>query len=97
MVCVHKKGLQIVTPSDLGCTECLKTGDQWVHLRICLICGKVGCCDQSKNKHATRHYHDTGHPVIQSFQPGEDWGWCYQDSLPLKFTGKQYRFREEPD
>jgi len=95
--CVHKDGIKTVTASNLGCTDCLKTGDHWVHLRICLICGKVGCCDQSKNKHATRHYHETGHPVIQSFEPDEDWGWCYEESLMLKFRGKQYRLREEPD
>jgi uncharacterized UBP type Zn finger protein len=64
-----------------GCEECLKTGDAWVHLRLCLTCGHVGCCDSSPNKHATRHYHVTHHPVIQSFQPGEHWRWCYVDQL----------------
>ncbi|MGE5458229.1 MAG: ubiquitin carboxyl-terminal hydrolase 14 [Methanococcaceae archaeon] len=64
-----------------GCEECLKTGDSWVHLRLCLDCGHVGCCDNSKNKHATRHYNQTGHPVIKSFEPGEDWEYCYVDDL----------------
>ncbi|MEO8664302.1 MAG: UBP-type zinc finger domain-containing protein [Ignavibacteria bacterium] len=64
-----------------GCEECLKTGDSWVHLRICLICGHIGCCDQSKNKHATKHFHKTAHPVIRSFEPGEDWMWCYIDEI----------------
>jgi uncharacterized UBP type Zn finger protein len=64
-----------------GCEECLKMGDTWVHLRKCLICGHIGCCDQSKNKHATKHFHATKHPVIKSFQPGEDWKYCYVDEL----------------
>ncbi len=64
-----------------GCEECLKTGDYWVHLRLCLECGNVGCCDNSKNKHATKHFHGTGHPVIKSFEPGEDWEYCYIDDL----------------
>lgn len=64
-----------------GCEECLQLGDSWVHLRVCLVCGHVGCCDQSKNKHATRHFHATGHPVIRSDEPGETWGWCYVDKV----------------
>ncbi|MGE5406394.1 MAG: UBP-type zinc finger domain-containing protein [Methanosarcina sp.] len=64
-----------------GCEECLKTGDSWVHLRLCLECGHVGCCDNSKNKHATKHFHVTGHPVIRSFEPGENWEYCYVDDL----------------
>lgn len=64
-----------------GCEECLKTGDSWVHLRLCMTCGHVGCCDDSKNKHATKHFHRTGHPVIKSFQPGENWEWCYIDKV----------------
>ena len=64
-----------------GCEECLKMGDDWVHLRICLTCGHVGCCDNSKNKHATKHYRQTGHPVEMSFEPGESWVWCYIDEV----------------
>jgi monovalent cation/hydrogen antiporter len=60
-----------------GCEECLQIGDEWVHLRLCEECGHVGCCDSSKNKHATKHFHASGHPVIRSFQPGERWKWCY--------------------
>ena len=77
--CAHVALIQEVTPSAQGCEDCLKIGDTWVHLRICKICGHVGCCDNSKNKHATRHFHDTGHPIIQSFEPGETWMWCYVD------------------
>ena len=66
-------------PTSRVCNECVAMGDTWVHLRTCLHCGHVGCCDDSKNKHATRHFHSTGHPVIQSAQPGEDWRWCYVD------------------
>lgn len=68
-----------VVPSSEGCQECLESGDEWVHLRLCLSCGHVGCCDDSKNKHATKHYRATRHPVIRSFEPGEDWGYCYLD------------------
>jgi uncharacterized UBP type Zn finger protein len=62
-----------------GCEECLASGDVWVHLRLCEECGHVGCCDSSKNKHATKHFRATRHPVIRSFQPGENWKWCYVD------------------
>jgi uncharacterized UBP type Zn finger protein len=79
--CSHKDQIQEVTPSAKGCEECLKTGDKWVHLRICMVCGHVGCCDSSKNKHATKHYHATGHPIVKSFERGEDWMWCYVDQI----------------
>ncbi len=81
--CPHVSLINAVTPSAQGCEDCLKIGDTWVHLRICLICGHVGCCDQSKNKHATKHYYATGHPIVQSFEPGEDWRWCYVDEVTL--------------
>ncbi len=68
-----------VHPSGHGCKECLETGSEWVHLRLCMTCGHVGCCDSSPNKHATRHHHATKHPVIKAFEPGEDWAWCYVD------------------
>lgn len=79
--CPHLSEIQEVTPSAQGCEDCLKIGDVWVHLRECMICGHVGCCDNSKNRHATRHFHATRHPIIRSFEPGEDWGWCYADQL----------------
>jgi uncharacterized UBP type Zn finger protein len=62
-----------------GCEECLASHSSWVHLRVCLTCGHVGCCDNSPNKHATKHNHSTGHPIIRSFEPGETWGYCYVD------------------
>jgi len=79
--CTHLDQIKDVKPSAKGCEECLKTGDWWVHLRICRICGHVGCCDDSPNKHASKHFHATGHPVMQSFEPGEDWLWCYVDKV----------------
>ncbi len=81
--CAHVGLLQDVTPQSEGCEECLKAGMTWVHLRECLNCGHVGCCDSSKGKHATAHWRTTAHPVMRSFQPGEEWGWCYADELML--------------
>jgi hypothetical protein len=77
--CHHLRSIHKVTPSARGCEECLKTGDWWVHLRICRTCGHVGCCDDSPNKHATAHYHATSHPIIEGYDPPEGWGWCYVD------------------
>ena len=66
-----------------GCEECLRTGGWWVHLRVCRQCGHVGCCDDSPNKHATAHYHATHHATMQSYEPGEDWGWCYVEQRQI--------------
>jgi len=77
--CAHLDEIREVTPSAAGCEECLQLGDAWVHLRLCLICGHVGCCDNSKNKHAAAHFRATGHPIVRSHEPGEDWRWCYVD------------------
>ena len=79
MTCEHLAQIHEVTPSTQGCEECLKSGSGWVHLRLCLICGHVGCCDSSPNQHATKHFHATQHPIIQSFEKGENWRWCYVD------------------
>ena len=79
--CTHLDSVKEVTPSANGCEDCLKTGDAWVHLRECLECGHVGCCDSSVNKHATKHFHATAHPLIKSFEPGENWAWCYVDEI----------------
>jgi hypothetical protein len=75
----HLSQIEAVTPSADGCEDCLKTGGWWVHLRLCMLCGHVGCCDQSPNWHATKHFHSSRHPIIKSFEPGEDWGWCFVD------------------
>jgi hypothetical protein len=77
--CSHFDQIHTRQGNTVGCEECLKLGDRWVHLRVCLVCGKTGCCDNSRNKHATRHFHETGHPLIRSKEPGETWGWCYVD------------------
>lgn len=81
--CSHVDQIADVEPSAAGCEDCLRTGDSWVHLRMCLVCGHVGCCDSSRNRHARRHWQETGHPLIQSAEPGETWRWCYVDEVSL--------------
>ncbi len=82
--CTHLDQVRDVEPrTPDGCEECLRIGDRWVHLRVCLTCGQVGCCDSSPNRHATKHHHATGHPIVQSLEPGEDWSWCYADEVVL--------------
>jgi len=83
--CVHLKNLTPQYAEDLRCQECIKTGDTWVHLRICQECGGVHCCDSSKNKHATKHFHKTGHNVVISGERGENWAWCYEDESFKEF------------
>jgi len=83
--CSHLDQVRAVEPSTReGCEECLAIGDTWVHLRECLSCGHVGCCDSSKNRHATAHYRSSDHPLIRSFMPGENWAWCYVDEVMLQ-------------
>ncbi len=77
--CEHFSEIKEVTPSADGCEDCLKIGGNWVHLRMCMSCGHVGCCDSSPNRHATKHFNNTTHPIIKSFEPGEAWGFCYPD------------------
>ncbi|MFD0854349.1 ubiquitin carboxyl-terminal hydrolase 14 [Actinomadura adrarensis] len=82
--CEHAQALPGIDPpakTPDGCQECLETGSRWVHLRLCLECGHVGCCDSSPNKHATAHFRETDHAVVRSFEPGEDWRWCFADEL----------------
>ena len=86
--CSHLDTIHDVTPSALGCEECLETGDWWVHLRICRQCGHVGCCDDSPNKHATKHFRTTGHPIIEGYDPPEHWGWCYVDKTFLDLSDR---------
>ena len=80
--CEHLGEVQPVTPGSLGCEECLAAAT-WVHLRLCRTCGHVGCCDSSPNRHATKHFHATGHPIIEGYDPPEGWGWCYVDEVFL--------------
>ena len=87
VTCAHLDQIRDVSPrTPDGCEECLRLGDTWSHLRPCLTCGRVGCSSSSRNKHATRHLHATGHPIIKSFEPGEDCGWCYVDEVYLEPT-----------
>ncbi len=80
--CSHLDMVRVRPPESVeGCEECLKSGDRWVHLRVCLTCGKVGCCDSSPNQHASRHAREAEHPVMASAQPGEEWCWCFEDEV----------------
>ena len=89
--CKHLDQVHDVTPSTTkGCEDCLKIHGSWVHLRLCLTCGHVGCCDSSPNKHATAHFHHTQHAIIRSFEPGEDWGWCYVEELFIEPAPKPH-------
>ena len=84
--CSHTDSIQVTElPAEVaGCEDCLKTGDVWLHLRICLTCGHVGCCDSSRYEHATKHFHRTKHPIVQSIEPSESWKWCYADEVLIE-------------
>jgi uncharacterized UBP type Zn finger protein len=82
--CTHLDTIRDVKPSSNGCEECMKIGSDWVHLRLCKTCGHVGCCDSSRHKHATKHFHRTKHPIVRSFEPGETWMWCYVDEVLIE-------------
>ena len=85
MQCSHLVQIHAVAPAmPEGCQECLQTGQRWVHLRLCLTCGHIGCCDSSPGKHATKHFHAFRHPLIKSYEPGEDWAFCYLDNAFLE-------------
>ena len=89
IVCSHLDQIAVheLPATADGCEDCLRTGSEWLHLRICLSCGHVGCCDDSPNRHATAHAHATSHPIIRSLEPGEDWGWCYTDQVAFVVAG----------
>ncbi len=91
VVCAHIDEIAFSRPEQVaGCEECLKIGARWVHLRVCRICGKVGCCDSSPNRHATRHARESGHPIVTSVEPGEDWSYCYvEDAMFVVPDGPQ--------
>lgn len=83
--CNHFDEIHHTTSDKQGCEDCLKLGKRdWVHLRLCLVCGYVGCCDDSPGTHATKHFQETGHATIRGFQPGETWGYCYEDDLYIE-------------
>jgi Zn-finger in ubiquitin-hydrolases and other protein len=83
--CTHVDEVDVdAKPSAQGCEDCLRMGGRWVHLRMCRMCGHVGCCDSSPHKHATAHNSTTHHPLISSFEPGEDWWWCYTDQVSFE-------------
>jgi uncharacterized UBP type Zn finger protein len=84
-ICTHVDHVRITQLPDADgvCPDCVAIGGRWVHLRMCLVCGHVGCCDDSPNKHATAHFHATTHPLIRSLEPGEDWCWCYVDQVGM--------------
>ncbi len=85
--CAHQYAIETTEASGEGCVECMASGGRWVHLRRCVTCGHVGCCDSSPNRHATGHHRDTEHPLIQSFEPGEDWYWCFVDQIAFEREG----------
>ena len=86
--CPHLETITVQEPTTLdGCEDCLAIGGRWVHLRMCMTCGHVGCCDSSPNRHATAHAGTTEHPVVQSFEPGERWAYCYTDEAVLRDVG----------
>lgn len=86
-ICEHFAEAGDVTPAAAGCVACLAEGQTWHHLRLCLTCGYVGCCNASAGRHATRHFEESGHATIKSFEPREDWGWCFLDSLYIQQVG----------
>ena len=85
--CTHLDTIAEVTPSSEGCEDCLQAGETWLHLRMCMACGHIGCCDSSPNRHASAHARESGHPVISSLEPGEDWFWCYEDQVAFEVSG----------
>ena len=85
-ICEHLQSIsEIKTPKEYVCEECIKTGSTWVHLRTCQTCGATHCCDSSAHKHATKHFHRSGHPVVVSAEPGERWLWCYKDAMMAEY------------
>ena len=98
MPCTHLDSVTVTRlPESVdGCEDCLATGGGWVHLRICLSCGRVGCCDSSPNRHARAHAGEHGHPIVRSIEPGETWSWCFPDRLTMEIAGVEGRTRIPP-
>jgi hypothetical protein len=97
-LCTHldQVALRELPASVDGCEDCLLEGSKWLHLRICLTCGHVGCCDDSPKRHATAHHHATSHAIIRSIEPGEDWSWCYIDEVAFVLDGPRGTTRIPP-
>lgn len=81
--CAHVREIRVTRTDVRVCEDCVRIGSGWVHLRLCLSCGHVGCCDSSPNRHATRHFRETAHPLVRSIEPGESWVWCYADEAEV--------------
>jgi hypothetical protein len=98
MPCTHLDHVKVTELPEAvdGCEECLAGGGKWVHLRICLECGHVGCCDSSPGRHASAHGRETGHPIIRSLEPGEDWSWCFEDEVAMRIARVQGETRIPP-
>jgi uncharacterized UBP type Zn finger protein len=96
--CTHLDSVRItqLPPEVAGCEDCLRVGDPWLHLRICLQCGHVGCCDDSPNRHASKHAATSGHPIIRSLEPGEEWSWCFVDELAMRIPAVHGHTRIPP-
>ncbi len=87
--CTHLDAIKVDSANSTGCEECLALGQRWVHLRRCTSCGHVGCCDSSPGRHATAHFRATAHPIVQSYEPDEEWLWCYVDELGFEVSGQR--------
>lgn len=98
MPCTHRDHVHLTRLPDAvdGCEDCLASGGRWVHLRICLECGHVGCCDSSPDRHASAHHAATGHPIMRSLEPGEDWSWCFEDEVVLRIPAVEGETRIPP-
>lgn len=94
--CTHHYMVLVDAPNGVGCEECLRSGDTWLHLRLCRTCGHVGCCDSSKNRHARAHFLHTSHPIVTSIEPGESWSWCFVDESFLRLEPVQGILQTEP-
>ena len=96
--CTHLDTIKVLQLPDsvAGCEDCLREGGVWLHLRICLGCGHVGCCDDSPSRHASAHGRASGHPIIRSLEPGEDWSWCFQDEVAMRIPDIQGQTRIPP-
>jgi Zn-finger in ubiquitin-hydrolases and other protein len=90
LACTHLDQIKVAPPERVaGCEECLEIGSTWVHLRVCRSCGRVGCCDSSPNRHASRHAATSGHPIVTSLEPGEGWSWCYVDEVAFEVAAPE--------